>query len=149
MGYRVIAISRGSSKAAAAHSLGAHEYIDSSTCDPGMTLKELGGAHVAFTTALDPEAFKPLIRGLRILGKLVVLSLPGEMQLSHADMVQRGVSVQAWPVGTNRDSEDAVAFAVRCGVECWDETWGLEEVQEAYSEYLKTWVGNWSRANFW
>ncbi|KAI1095154.1 alcohol dehydrogenase GroES-like domain-containing protein [Rostrohypoxylon terebratum] len=105
MGYRVIAVSRGSSKAVAAHSL------------------KLGVAHVAFTTALDAEAFKPLNRGLRILGTLVVVSVPGEIQLSHTD------------------SEDAAAFTVRCGVECWVETRRLEEVQEAYSEYLRTCTG--------
>ncbi|KAI0884828.1 alcohol dehydrogenase GroES-like domain-containing protein [Annulohypoxylon maeteangense] len=136
MGYRVIAISRGIEKEAAARELGAHEYIDSEAGDAGAALKALGGAQVAFTTALSVEAFAPVIRGLKILGKLVVLSLPGEMTLSHTDMVQRGVSVQAWPVGTNRDSEDAVRFAASHGVECMVETWGLGQVQEAYDAMM-------------
>ncbi|KAI2617415.1 alcohol dehydrogenase GroES-like domain-containing protein [Hypoxylon sp. NC1633] len=136
MGFRVVAVSRGAEKEKAVRALGAHDYIDSSKGDAGAALKALGGAQVAFTTALAVEAFTPLIRGLNIMGKLVVLSLPGEMTVSHSDMIQRGISVQAWPVGNNKDSEKAVEFAVRHGVECAIETYTLDQVQKAYDDMM-------------
>ncbi|OTB14793.1 hypothetical protein K445DRAFT_334217 [Daldinia sp. EC12] len=136
MGYRVIAVSRGTEKEKAAREFGAHEYIDSSKEDAGAALKALGGAQAAFTTALSAESFAPLIRGLNLMGKLVVLSLPGDMTLSHIDMVQRGISVQAWPVGNNRDSESAIEFAHRHGAKCAVETYSLDQVQEAYDAMM-------------
>ncbi|KAI1388434.1 alcohol dehydrogenase GroES-like domain-containing protein [Hypoxylon trugodes] len=136
MGYRVIAVSRGVDKEEAARKLGAHEYIDSSKGDSGAALKALGGAQAVFTTAWAVDTFTPLIRGINILGKLVVLSIPGEMTLNHIDMVQRGVSVQAWPVGNNRDSEMAIDFAYRHGVECAVETYSFDQVQQAYDDML-------------
>ncbi|XXG97580.1 hypothetical protein Hte_003886 [Hypoxylon texense] len=136
MGFRVVAVSRGAEKEKAARALGAHEYIDTSKGDAGAQLKALGGAQVALTTALSVETFTPLIRGLKIMGKLLVLSLPGEMTVSHTDMIQRGISVQAWPVGNCHDSEQAIAFAVRHGVECAIETYSLSQVQEAYDAML-------------
>ncbi|KAI2620120.1 alcohol dehydrogenase GroES-like domain-containing protein [Hypomontagnella submonticulosa] len=135
MGYRVIAVSRGADKEKAARAFGAHEYIDSSKGDAGTALKALGGAEVAFTTASSVETFTPLIRGLKILGKLVVISLPGQMTVSHDDMVQRGITVQAWPVGNSQDSERALEFAQRHGVECAVETFPFENVQKAYGMY--------------
>ncbi|KAI1381389.1 alcohol dehydrogenase GroES-like domain-containing protein [Hypoxylon crocopeplum] len=136
MGYRVIAVSRGADKEAAVRALGAHEYVDSTKGDAGASIKALGGAQAAFTTALSVDAFTPLIRGLNIMGKLVVLSLPGDMTLSHTDMIQRGISVQAWPVGNNKDSEQAIDFAVRHGVECAIETYTLDQAQKAYDDML-------------
>lgn len=132
MGFRVIAVSRGAEKEKAARALGAHEYIDTSKGDAGAALKALGGAQAAFTTALSVDSFTPLIRGLNIMGKLVVLSLPGEMTVSHSDMIQRGISVQAWPVGNCNDSEKAIEFAHRHGVECAIETFSLDQAQQAY-----------------
>lgn len=132
MGYRVVAVSRGAEKEKAARALGAHEYIDTSKGDAGAQLKALGGAQVALTTALSVETFTPLIRGLKIMGKLMVLSLPGEMTVSHTDMIQRGISVQAWPVSNNKESEKAIEFTVRHGVECAVETYSLSQAQEAY-----------------
>jgi D-arabinose 1-dehydrogenase-like Zn-dependent alcohol dehydrogenase len=75
MGFRVVAISRGSDKEAFARELGAHEYIDSSKVnDVGLALRRLGGASLIVTTAPSVEVMKPLLKGLGILGKLLILS---------------------------------------------------------------------------
>lgn len=75
MGYRVVAISRGSDKEPFARELGAHEYIDSSReTDVGLALQGLGGASLVVTTAPSADAMKPLLKGLGILGKLLILS---------------------------------------------------------------------------
>src|SRR5262249_43238623 len=51
LGYRVAAVARGKEKEPYARELGAHEYIDSSTTDPGAALSALGGASVIVATA--------------------------------------------------------------------------------------------------
>lgn len=99
--------------------------LDSTAEDAGEALKALGGAKLALTTALSVDSSTPLIKGLNILGKLMVLNLSGKMTLSHNDMIQRGISVQAWPVGNCHDSERAIEFAHRHGVECAIETFPL------------------------
>ncbi|KAI0970920.1 chaperonin 10-like protein [Xylaria arbuscula] len=78
MGYRVIVISCGTAKEAAARSLGAHDYIAATKGDVGDQLWALGGAQLALTTALSNDAFTPLVKGLRGFGKmLLVRPYPG------------------------------------------------------------------------
>ena len=74
LGYRVVAISRGSDKEVFARDLGAHEYIDSSKVDPGEALQAMGGAGLVVTTAQSAEAMTGLLAGLGVLGKLLILS---------------------------------------------------------------------------
>lgn len=74
MGFRVVAISRGSDKEKFARQLGAHEYVDAGKEDPGKALQRLGRAKLAMATAPTAESITPLLSGLGILGKLLVLS---------------------------------------------------------------------------
>lgn len=73
-GYRVIALSRDSKKEKLARQLGADEYIDASKGDTGEQLQKLGGASLIVATAPSGDAIKPLLKGLGILGKLLILS---------------------------------------------------------------------------
>jgi D-arabinose 1-dehydrogenase-like Zn-dependent alcohol dehydrogenase len=73
-GYRVVALSRDSQKEKFARALGAHEYIDASKVDAGEALQKLGGASLIVTTAPTAESMTPLLKGLGILGKLLILS---------------------------------------------------------------------------
>jgi D-arabinose 1-dehydrogenase-like Zn-dependent alcohol dehydrogenase len=50
MGFRTVAIGRGSDKQALAKKLGAHEYIDTSVTQPAEALQKLGGAKIALAT---------------------------------------------------------------------------------------------------
>jgi D-arabinose 1-dehydrogenase-like Zn-dependent alcohol dehydrogenase len=74
MGYRVVAISRDAQKKQIVQELGAHEYIDASAVDAGTALQKLGGASLIITTAPSAEVISPLLKGLGILGKLLMLS---------------------------------------------------------------------------
>lgn len=75
MGFRVIAISRDADKEGFARELGAHEYIDSSKeNDVGEALRTLGGASLIVSTAPTAAVMTPLLKGLGILGKLLLLS---------------------------------------------------------------------------
>lgn len=73
-GYRVIALSRDSKKEKFARELGAHEYIDGSKGDTGEALQKLGGASLIVATAPNAEVMEPLMKGLGVLGKLLILS---------------------------------------------------------------------------
>ena len=138
MGYRVVAISRGTEKEAAARKLGAHEYIDSTNGDPGEALKALGGAKVVLTTALTGDAIPPLIKGVKVLGKIAIISLPNEVTVKPLDMIAHGVSIQAWPVASAEQSERAIEFAQLHQLTCETETFPLSRAQDAYGTYLVT-----------
>ena len=73
-GYRVLALSRGSQKEKFARELGAHEYVDASKGDAGEALRELGGASLIVSTAPSADVMTPLLKGLGVLGKLLILS---------------------------------------------------------------------------
>ncbi|KAM5487807.1 hypothetical protein McanCB56680_000737 [Microsporum canis] len=73
-GYRVVALSRGSEKEKFARDLGAHEYLDASKGDIGEQLQNLGGASMIVSTAPSKDAVEPLLKGLGMLGKLLILS---------------------------------------------------------------------------
>lgn len=73
-GFRVVALSRDSKKEKFARDLGAHEYIDGSKGDQGEALQKLGGAAMIVVTAPNPEAITPLMKGLGIMGKLLILA---------------------------------------------------------------------------
>lgn len=73
-GWRVVALSRDSKKEQFVRELGAHEYIDSSKVDSAEALRKLGGAALIVATAPDPKVIPPLLKGLDILGKLLVLA---------------------------------------------------------------------------
>lgn len=87
LGYRVVAISRGSDKEAYARQLGAHEYIDTDKGDAGEALKQLGGASLIVTTSPKADTISPLLTGLGMFGKLLLLSVPGDVTVNTGNMV--------------------------------------------------------------
>ncbi len=73
-GYRVAALSRNADKEKFARDLGAHEYIDGSKGDQGEALQKLGGASLIVVTAPNPKVISPLMKGLGMMGKLLILA---------------------------------------------------------------------------
>ncbi|KAI0466493.1 GroES-like protein [Xylaria cf. heliscus] len=136
MGYRVAVISRGSDKEKFARQLGAHEYIDTRKGDAGKALKALGSASLVVATAPTAESITPLITGLGVLGKLLVLSVPGELPVNTGVMLKYGVSVQSWPSGHAKDSEEAIAFTELQNIDCMVQTFPLNKAQAAYEAML-------------
>jgi D-arabinose 1-dehydrogenase-like Zn-dependent alcohol dehydrogenase len=138
MGFRVIAISRGSDKEKSARELGAHEYIDATVGDAGQKLADLGGAKLVLTTAQDAAAMTPLIKGISLLGKLLILSIlqDGTLTLNSNELLPRGISVHCWPVASCHDCEETVNFAHLQGVHSTIEKFPLEKAQDAFSTYM-------------
>ncbi|KAL2256275.1 hypothetical protein VTK26DRAFT_1905 [Humicola hyalothermophila] len=133
LGWRVVAVSRGGAdKEEFARRLGAHEYVDSSKVDAGQALRDLGGAAMIVTTNPSPEKIPMLLAGLVPLGKLLILSVPGEITINIGAMVQRGLSVHTWPSGHAVDSEETIKFSQLQGIHCMVQTFPLEKANEAF-----------------
>ncbi|XXG95741.1 hypothetical protein Hte_002011 [Hypoxylon texense] len=136
LGYRVVAISRDGRKEKFARELGAHDYIDSSAGDAGQLLQKLGGAKLVIATAPTAAVMTPLLKGLGILGKLLILSVPGEVPIDTATMLTYGTSVQVWPCGHATDSEDTIRFTQRTGIDCMIEKFPLDRANDAFNHML-------------
>jgi D-arabinose 1-dehydrogenase-like Zn-dependent alcohol dehydrogenase len=136
MGYRVIAISRGTDKEKAARELGADDYIDTDKGDAGEQLAALGGAALAVSTAKTGDTITPLLKGLGILGKLLILSIPSDLTLNPTDLLKHGLSVQSWPCGHPGDAEEAVRFAENNNIESVIEKFPLSQAQQAFGMFL-------------
>src|SRR6267378_2593567 len=79
MGFRTVAIARGTDKEPLARKLGAWSYIDSKAQDPAAELLKLGGAKVILATVTSGQAMSATLGGLSVNGKLVILGAGGEL----------------------------------------------------------------------
>lgn len=131
MGYRTVALSRGTDKKDFAMKLGATDYIDTSAEDVAKALQDIGGAALIVVTAPNPKVISPLVGGCKALGKVLVLAPVGDVPVNTIAMVTKGISVHGWPSGHAQDSEDAVAFADRFDVKCMTEAFPLAKANEA------------------
>ncbi|KAJ5962190.1 hypothetical protein N7501_007131 [Penicillium viridicatum] len=136
-GYRVVALSRDSKKEEFARKLGAHEYIDTSKEDPVAALQKLGGASLIVSTAPVPEIINPLINGLGVMGRLLILSIVGGIEVHTGMLVGKGKSIWSWPSGHATDSEEAIAFAELHGIDCQVKEFPLEQCNEAFEAMME------------
>ncbi len=137
MGFRTVAIGRGADKEALARKLGAHEYIDVDAGAPAAALQKLGGARVVLATAPDSKAIAALIDGVATGGKLLVIGVGAEpLSFTPLQLVIPRRSVQGWPSGTAKDSEDTLNFSVLSGVRPMIERYPLEKAAEGYEQMM-------------
>src|ERR1700686_1065021 len=78
MGFKTVAIGRGSDKEDLARRLGAHNYVDSGTEDAAAALQKLGGARAILATAPSAKAVSAMVDGLSPEGKLVMAGVPND-----------------------------------------------------------------------
>src|SRR6202166_34008 len=91
MGFRTVAIGRGAGKEKLAKDLGAHAYIDTAIEDAAAVLQRMGGARAILATAPSGDAMGPLVYGLAVCGKLIVVGVPQDlMQLNAFSLVFGG-----------------------------------------------------------
>lgn len=131
MGFRTVAISQSDAKRDFAMKLGAHDYIDASNGDIGEQLQKLGGASCIIFTAPNQKLIPSLLSGLGPLGKLLILAAAGPVEVDTASMIQKGLSIVAWPSGHAMDCEDAISFAQVHDVKCMVEKFSLDQANEA------------------
>jgi len=136
MGYRTVALSSSDSKRKFATDLGATDYVDGSKEKTVEALQKMGGADLIVVTAPNPKIITDLPWALAAMGKVLVLAPVGDITVSTSPMIMKAVSVHGWPSGHALDSEEAIAFAQRQGVNCMVERFPLDKVQEAVDHML-------------
>src|SRR6266853_3674125 len=137
MGFRTVAIGRGVDKEPLARKLGAHEYIDTSAGAPAEAIQKLGGARVILTTAPDAKSISALVDGLAPGGKLVIVGVaPEPLSISPLQIILARRSIQGWPSGTAKDSEDTLQFSALTGVRPMIERYPLAKAADAYEQMI-------------
>ncbi|MGW0087204.1 alcohol dehydrogenase [Streptomyces sp. NPDC003393] len=137
LGYRVAAVARGREKESLARRLGAHEYIDSTSADPGSALRHLGGASVIVATASSGASMNPLVRGLAPNGKLVVVgAAPDPLTVSTPDLIFGTHSIVGSLTGSSIENEDNLAFSLAHGIRPSVEVLPFERAMEGYERML-------------
>jgi D-arabinose 1-dehydrogenase-like Zn-dependent alcohol dehydrogenase len=137
MGFRTFAIGRGKDKESLARKLGAAHYVDTATGDPGAELQKFGGARVILATAPDSKAISTLVDGLSPGGKLVIVAASSEaITVTPLQLILTRKSIQGWPSGTAKDSEDTLQFSALSGVRPMIEKFPLEKAAEAYDQMI-------------
>jgi D-arabinose 1-dehydrogenase-like Zn-dependent alcohol dehydrogenase len=137
MGFRTLAIARGTDKEALARKLGAHHYIDSTSQDVASELGKLGGARVILATVTDAKSMSEAVGGLGIDGKLLVVGASGDpIEVPPLALIPGRRSIAGWPSGTAMDSEDTLDFSVLADIRPLIETYPLERAAEAFDRMM-------------
>ena len=137
LGFRVVAIARGEGKRELALKLGASEYIDSAAVDPAKALQELGGAQVIVATAASGASMTPLIDGLGLRGRLIVVGAATDpIEVSTGSLIFGGRSIHGSLTGTPSENEENLAFSLANDVRPMVEIVPLEEAGTAYERMM-------------
>ncbi len=137
LGCVTVAVARGKDREPLAKKLGARHYLDAAATNPAEELLKLGGARVIVATAPDGKAIGSMVEGLGTNGKLLILAAPGEPVMVNAvTLIMRRASVQGWPSGTAKDSEETLRFSATAGVQPMIERYPLDRAKEAYQQMM-------------
>jgi len=135
MGFKVVAIGRGTDIAAETIDLGAHVYIDTDHEDAAARLQSMGGAVALITTVGSGERVSSMVPGLAPGGCLVVLA-PGKdpLSLPMGLLVGGERSILGSITGSPLENEKALSFSVLTQTLPMIETMPLEEANFAYQK---------------
>ncbi|HEX8982146.1 MAG TPA: alcohol dehydrogenase [Ktedonobacterales bacterium] len=137
MGFKTVAVSRGTDKEELARRLGADEYINTETSDPSQELMRLGGARVVLATAPSGKALGSIIGGVGTNGQLLIVAAPPDATELHLALLIGGIrSIQGWASGTAMDSEDTLNFSALRDVRPMIETFPLAKANDAYERMM-------------
>ncbi len=137
MGFHTVAVSGGESKRDLAGKLGAHAYIDASAQSPAHELNAMGGAKVILATAPSAKTIQPLIEGLGVGGKLVIVGADAQpMSVSPLQLIGQRKSIMGWPSGDGMDSQETLEFAALANIRPMVERFPLARAAEAYDHMM-------------
>jgi len=137
MGFHTVAIGRGRDKEALALKLGAARYLDAGTTNAASELAKMGGASVILATAPNSKSMSDLIDGLGVGGKLLVVGASADpITVTPIQLIGARRSIQGWPSGSARDSEETLNFCALTGIRPMVETFPLEQAATAYDRML-------------
>ena len=139
MGLRVVAVDTDEAKRNLATSLGAEYFFDFKTDDVVKEiLAKTSGVHASVCTAVSKVGFRQSYDVVRRGGKCVLVGLPAEdMPLPIFNTVLNGVSVVGSIVGTRKDLQECLEFAVRGKVKAIIEEKKLEDINEIFADMEK------------
>jgi len=137
MGFHTVAVGRGADKEKLAKELGAHVYVDTEVEHAGSVPQRMGGASAILATAPSGSATGPLVAGLGVRGKLIVVGVPNDpMELNAFPLVFGGRIVYGSLTGTPIESEDTLAFSVLQNIRPMIETFPLEQATDAHARMM-------------
>ncbi|MBO9638531.1 MAG: zinc-binding dehydrogenase, partial [Siphonobacter aquaeclarae] len=107
--------------------------------DPGAYLrKETGGMHGVLVTAVSPIAFQQGLSALRRKGTISLNGLPpGSFDLPIFDTVLNRYTVRGSIVGTRKDMQEAISFAVEGKVKPTVHMARLEDINTVFDQMKK------------
>lgn len=133
MGYRVIAVGRGSDIRQDVINLGAHQYIDTLQSDAVAEIKKAGGAQVILTTITNSEAASELVKALAPRGKFMIVGAGSSPLLfMPGTMVGNELTAEGSITGTPYETERALKFSLLTNVRAQIETMPLTRAHEAF-----------------
>jgi D-arabinose 1-dehydrogenase-like Zn-dependent alcohol dehydrogenase len=137
MGFHVVAIGQTKGKEALAKKLGAQHYIDASSGQLAAEMQKLGGAKVALATAPSGKSIAAMVGALGKNGKLVIVGAAQEpIPVSAIELLGERKSIQGWPSGTAKDSEDTLNFSSLAGVRPMIEKYPLTKAADGYEQMI-------------
>lgn len=130
MGMHVAAIDIADDKLDLAKKLGADLVVNAKNENPGEFLKKAtGGMHGALVTAVSPIAFTQGLQTLRRKGTMALNGLPpGNFDLSIFETVLNRITIRGSIVGTRKDLQEAIEFAVEGKVKATVTAAKLEDI---------------------
>jgi len=139
MGLHVAAIDIADDKLELAKKLGADITVNAAITDSGEFLKkEVGGMHGVLVTAVSTTAFKQALSTLRRKGTMALTGLPkGDFDLSIFETVLNRYTLRGSIVGTRKDMEEAIQFAVEGKVKATVHSAKLEDINHVFDEMKK------------
>lgn len=137
LGYRTVAIARGREKAELAEKLGADDYIDSLTEDPGAALTVRGGAAAIIATAASGASMSALTPGLAPRGRLLVVGAALDpITVSTLDLIFGSRMIVGTVTGSSIENEDNLAFSAAADVKPMIEVMPLAQAPAAYERMM-------------
>ncbi|GGH15224.1 alcohol dehydrogenase AdhP [Pedobacter zeae] len=139
MGLHVAAIDVSDDKLALAKKHGADLTVNAMDNDPGLFLKKhTGGMHGVLVTAVSPIAFNQALTALRRKGTVSLNGLPsGSFNLSIFETVLNRFTIRGSIVGTRKDMQEAIGFAVEGKVKATVHAAQLEDINQVFDQMRK------------
>jgi propanol-preferring alcohol dehydrogenase len=140
MGLHVAALDIAPDKLALARTAGADIAVDGRTPDAVADILKAtgGGAHGVLVTAVSPPAFSQALRAARRKGTVALIGLPpGEFPAPIFDVVLKRITMRGSIVGTRRDLDEAIAFAVEGKVRAEIKTAPLSDINTIFANLKK------------
>uniref|UniRef100_A0A0B7JVM6 Enoyl reductase (ER) domain-containing protein n=1 Tax=Bionectria ochroleuca TaxID=29856 RepID=A0A0B7JVM6_BIOOC len=136
MGFRVVVLSRTSSKQADAKELGAHHFICSESADVATELNKLGGAKLIIVTAPNSNV-EQYTKCLQWQGKIIILASINNMHLDATQLLRTSSSICGWHAGSPTDCEETIEVSRLYDLKAMTECFPLSRIQEAVDHLTK------------